>query len=175
MENYAMQQVPYYSNSRSGTIRNAVGMTMAGGLIGMTAYYLPVQKGSFVQQAFDITKKEAEEEIVTLKNIAEEVTQNKVTTQSKMILQDMGLTEDVVQITNKCSEIDKKVTDSVSVKSIKDDFSRNFEAYKKNSALMDNTCAEAFKAVKKNKFTWGLGIGAAIGLALSLLASSNKN
>lgn len=148
-------------------------MTMTGGLIGMMAYYLPVKKDSFVQQAFDIAKNDADEKIVALRNIAEEVGQNNVSTQSKMVLQDMGLAEDVVEITNKCSEIDKTVTDPVSVKALKEDFSRNFDSYKKNSALMDNTCAGAFKAIKKSKFVWGIGIGSAIGLALSLLASKD--
>ena len=173
MENYSTQPAPYYPISRAASIKRAIGMTMTGGLIGMTAYYTPVKKDAFVQQAFDITKNEADEKIVALRNIAEEVAQNNVSTQSKMVLQDMSLSEDVVAITNKCSEIDKKVTDSTSVKALKDDFSRNFDSYKKNSALMDNTCAEAFKAVKKSKFRWGVGVGAAIGLALSLLASKN--
>lgn len=173
MENYSTQPAPYYPISRAASIKRAIGLTMTGGLIGMTAYYTPVKKDSFIQQAFDITKQEADEKIVALRNIAEEVAQNKVSTQSKMVLQDMGLNEDVVAITNKCSDIDKKVTDSVSVKALKDDFSRNFDNYKKNSALMDNTCAAAFKAVKRNKFRWGVGVGAAIGLALSLLASKN--
>lgn len=173
MENYSTQTPPFYPTSRSASIKNAVGMTMTGGLIGMTAYYIPVKKDAFVQQAFDITKQEADEKIVALRNIAEEVQENKVSTQSKMVLQDLGLNEDVVEITNKCSEIDKNVTDSASVKALKDDFSRNFDSYKKNSALMDNTCSSAFKAIKRNKFRWGIGIGAAIGLALSLLASKN--
>ena len=42
---------------------------------------------------------------------------------------------------------------------------------KKNQHLMDNNCAEAFKSLKWNKFKWGVGIGAAIGLALSLMTS----
>ncbi len=174
MQNYSnMQAGAYYPTSRSGQIKRAIGMTMTGGLIGMTAYYTPVKKDAFIQKAFDITKNDADEKIVALRNIAEEVEQNNVSTQSKMVLQDMGLTEDVVQITDKCSEIDKKVTDSTSVKALKDDFSRNFDSYKKNSSLMDNTCAGAFKAVKKSKFAWGVGVGAAIGLALSLLASKD--
>ncbi|MCM1010323.1 MAG: hypothetical protein NC390_05555 [Fusobacterium sp.] len=173
MENYSTQAMPYYPSSRSGRIKRAIGMTMTGGLIGMTAYYTPVKKDSFVQQAFDVTKKDADEKIVALRGIAQEVEQNNLSTQSKMVLQDMGLAEDVVEITNKCSEIDKKVTDSVSVKALKDDFSRNFDSYKKNSALMDNTCAEAFRAIKRSKFAWGVGVGSAIGLALSLLASKD--
>lgn len=36
---------------------------------------------------------------------------------------------------------------------------------------MENTCNEAFRSVKKTKLYWGLGLGAAIGLALGLLSS----
>lgn len=36
---------------------------------------------------------------------------------------------------------------------------------------MDNTSNEAFRGVKRTKFKWGAGIGAAIGLALGLLTS----
>lgn len=160
---------PYYS--QSGSRKRKIGATLAGAMIGMNAYYIPVTKDSFVNKAFDITKKEADEQIATLKSIAEEVAEGKVSTESKMILQDMGLSEDVVTITNKCSALDKNVSDPDTVKSLKKDFSRNFKKYKKDAATMDNTCAKAFKAVKWNKFKWGLGIGAGVGLALSLMTS----
>ena len=45
-----------------------------------------------------------------------------VSTQSKMILQEMGLAEDVVQITNKCIALDKSVTDPAAVKKLKAGF-----------------------------------------------------
>lgn len=75
---------------------------LAGGLIGMNAYYFPVKKDVFVQNAFDLTKAEADNQIAVLTKIAQEVDKKNVSTQSKMILQEMGLAEDVVQITNKC-------------------------------------------------------------------------
>lgn len=178
MVNYDAQvgqmPTPYYSGgSSSGSFKRKLGLALAGGMIGMNAYYLPVQKDSFVNRAFDITKKEADEQISTLKGIAEEVANNSVSTESKMILQDFGLAEDVVAITNKCTELDKRVSDPASVKALKEDFSRNFKRYKKNIALMDNNCAKAFKGVKQNKFKWGAGIGVGIGLALGLLTSRN--
>ena len=162
---------PYVNVSSSGSKKRKIGAAMAGALIGMNAYYVPVSKDSFVNRAFDITKKKAEQEINMLKNIAEEVAGDKVTTESKMILQDMGLAEDVVAITNKCSALDRSVTDPANVKTLKADFASNFKSYKKDVSLMDNTCAEAFRAIKRNKFKWGAGIGAAIGLALGLITS----
>lgn len=175
MVNYDAQvgqmPVPYSTISPSGSRKQKVGMTLAGAMIGMNAYYLPVKKDSFINRAFDVTKHEADEQIAALKGIAEEVANNKVSTESKMILQDMGLPEDVVSITNKCTSLDRRVSDPASVKALKADFSRNFDSYKKNIALMDNNCAKAFKGVKQNKFKWGAGIGAGIGLALGLMTS----
>lgn len=164
--------IPYSSGTtHSSSKKKTAGIMIAGGLIGMNAYYLPVKKDVFIQRAFDITKAEADNKIVTLKNIAKEIEQNKISTQSKMILQEMGLPQDIVAITNKCIEIDKKVSDPEEVKNLKNSFDTNFSTYKKKISTMDNNCAEAFKAIKRNKFRWGVGIGSAIGLALGLLAS----
>lgn len=175
MVNYDAQigqmPIPYSTVSPSGSRKRKIGLTLAGAMIGMNAYYLPVQKDSFVNRAFDLTKKEADEQIEVLKSIAEEVANGNVSTESKMILQDMGLTENVTAITNKCIALDKKVSDPASVKALKQNFSRNFSSYKKNTALMDNICAKAYKGVKQNKFKWGAAIGAGIGLALGLMTS----
>ena len=171
--NAQVNQTPYYPISSSGSKKRKIGMTLAGGLIGMNAYYIPVKKDVFVNRAFEIAQKEAEDQINILKNIAEEVANGDVSTESKMILQDLGLSQDVSSIANKCSALDKSVTDPASVKNLKARFRSGFDSYKKNPALMDNTCAKAFKAAKQSKFKWGTGIGAAIGLALSLITSSD--
>lgn len=164
---------PYRSVGTMSSNKRKLGATLAGSMLGMCAYYLPVGKDTFVNRAFDITKRDANQQILQLKDIAIEVEKNKVSTQSKMILQDLGLSEDVIAITNKCSELDRSVSDPVKVKALKDDFAKNYSSYKKDVSLMDNTCAEAFKNAKRNKFKWGAGIGAAIGLALSLLSSND--
>jgi hypothetical protein len=173
MVNYDAQvnQMPVQYYSTSGSKKRKLGATLAGALIGMNAYYLPVKQDSFVQKAFDITQKNAREQISILKEIAQEVAENKVSTQSKMILQDMGLPENVSAIASKCTSLDRQVSEPANVKNLKEGFRSNFSNYKKNIALMDNTCAEAFRAVKRNKFKWGAGIGAAVGLALGLISS----
>lgn len=177
MVNYDAQinqmPTPYYSMIPTSSKKKTLGLATAGGLIGMNAYYLPVTKDAFVQRAFNVTKKDAFEKIETLKVIATEVAENRVSTESKMILQDMGLSESVSDITRKCSELAKKVTDSAEVKSLKADFDNNFKSYKKKPSLMDNNCAEAFRLIKRNKFRWGIGIGAGIGLALGLMTSQD--
>lgn len=175
MVNYDAQigqmPVPYSTISPSGSRKRKIGTTLAGAMIGMNAYYIPVAKDSFVNRAFDLTKKEADEQIATLKSIAEEVANGNISTESKMILQDMGVAENVSAITNKCTALDKSVSDPTEVKALKQNFSRNFASYKKNVALMDNICAKAYKGVRQNKFKWGTGIGAGIGLALGLMTS----
>lgn len=174
MANYydSAQSVPYAYQpvSPATRVRKIVGTTMMTGMVGMCAYYLPVSKDSFTQTAFDIKKNDAAEQIATLKNIAEEIDSNKLTTQSKMILNDMALAEDVNAISAKCSELEKSVTDPANVKALKNEFRNNFDSYKKNVALMDNTCAQAFKNIKWSRFRWGMGIGAAIGLASGLVS-----
>ena len=57
----------------------------------MNAYYFPVNKDIFVQKSFDLTKAEADNQIAVLTGIAKEVDNKSVSTQSKMILQEMGL------------------------------------------------------------------------------------
>lgn len=163
----------YYPPSPSAQKKKTIGLAAAGGLIGMNAYYLPVKKDVFVQRAFDVTHNEATTQILALRNAAKEVLENKVSPESKMILQEMGLSEDFKQITNKCIDLDRKVSDPSSVKNLKADFASNFAKYKKDASLMDNNCAKAFKIIKRNKFLWGLGIGAAIGAALSLIGSKS--
>ena len=161
----------YYQPNPAADRKRKIGAMMAGALIGMNAYYLPVSKDIFVQRAFDITKEKTEAQIASLAKIAKEVDNKSLTTESKMILQEMGLPEDVKAITQKCIELDQKINNKTSVKNLKDDFLTNYNTLKKQPSLMDNASNEAFKAVRRNKFKWGLGIGAAIGLALGLLTS----
>ena len=174
MVNYEEQinQSPYYySTYNVHSYKRKVGGMLAGGLLGTLAYYIPVSKDSFVQRGFDMERNEAYEQIRSLKNIAEEVEAGKVSTKSKMILQDMGLAEDVSEITNKCTELERKYSDKVSVKNIKDKFADSFERCQNKTSAMDAQASDAYKAVRRNKFKWGVGIGAAIGLALGLLTS----
>lgn len=161
----------YYQPNPAAERKRKIGATLAGGLIGMNAYYLPVNKDIFIQRAFDITKEQTQAQIATLAKIAKEVDNKSITTESKMILQEMGLPSDVKVITQKCIELDKSISDPVSIKNLKDEFIKNYNTFKKQPSLMDKTSNEAFRAVKKTKFRWGTGIGAAIGLVLGLITS----
>ena len=163
---------PYYSpSSPTSRKRKIIGATLVGGLIGMNAYYIPVDKDIFVQRAFEMKRDENYRQIETLKNIAQEVEKNKVSTESKMILQEMNLFEDVTDITNKCMQLENEISETNSVKNIKDRFIDSFDRCKKHMSIMDSPASDAYKAVRKNKFYWGIGIGSAIGLALGLMTS----
>ena len=163
--------VPYYYPPATSSKKRVLGMTVAGGLIGMNAYYLPVKKDVFVQRAFDMTRNEAFADISRLRDIAVEVDKGEVSTESKMILQQMGVAEDRSAITNKCIELENKVTDKTSVKTLKDNFANVFDNFKKKTHKMDALSSDAYREVRRNKFCWGLGIGAGIGLALGLMSS----
>ena len=174
--NYEAQvnQMPvpyYYPHSSSASVKRIVGMTLAGGLIGMTGYYIPVQKDVFVQRAFDMTRNDAYDDISRLRDIAVEVDNGEVSTESKMILQQMGVAEDRTAIANKCIELENKVTDKTSVKTLKDGFASAFDNAKKKTHKMNALCSDAYREVRRNKFRWGVGIGSDIGLALGLLSS----
>ncbi len=157
--------------SPAASKKRKIGSTIFGGLLGMTAYYLPVTKDEFVNKAFKVTKNEANSQIASLVQAAKEIEKNSLSSESKMTLQEMGVTPNFQAITQKCIDIDKKVSDPNSVKNFKQFFHDNFKNFKQNQHLMDNNCAEAYKSLKWNKFKWGVGIGAAIGLAFSLMTS----
>lgn len=163
--------VPYYYPPRGSSKKRVLGMAVAGGLIGMNAYYLPVNKDVFVQRAFDMTRNDAFDDISRLRDIAIEVDKEDVSTESKMILQQMGVAEDRGAIANKCIELENKVTDKGSVKALKDSFATAFDNFKKNTHKMDALCSDAYREVRRNKFRWGVGIGAGIGLALGWMSS----
>lgn len=157
--------------SPSASKKRKAGATIFGGMLGMTAYYIPVTKDEFVNKAFKLTKDEANSQISALTQAVKEIEKNALSSESKMILQEMGVNADIYEITQKCMDIDQKVSAPDSVKNLKTYFSNNFKNFKKNPHLMDNNCADALKAVKWTKFKWGMGIGAALGLALSLISS----
>lgn len=157
--------------SPAASKKRKIGATIFGGLLGMTAYYIPVTKDEFVNRAFKLQKQEANSQIASLAQAVKEIEKNSLSSESKMILQETGVNADIKDITKKCMEIDKKVSDPASVKSLKKYFNDNFKTFKKNIHLMDNICADAFKSVKWSKFKWGTGIGAALGLAFSLMSS----
>ncbi len=162
---------PYYYGTARSSKKKQLGMMVLGGLVGMNAYYMPVQKDVFVQRGFDMVRDKADEQIERLTKIAREVAKNKVTTESRLYLQNLGVAEDVDAISRECTAIEESVSDSASVKNIKDSLIDSFDKHGKKTYLMDDLSSDAYRAVRRNKFKWGLGIGAGIGLALGLISS----
>lgn len=162
---------PYYYGNQSSSRKKQLGMMVLGGLIGMNAYYMPVKKDVFVQRGFDMARDKANERIERLTKIAKEVSKNNVSTESRLYLQNLGVAEDVDAISAACSALENDITDSTAVKNIKDKFIDSFDTHGKNTHLMDDLSSDAYRAVRRNKFKWGVGIGAGIGLAIGLITS----
>lgn len=162
---------PQYPQSSQGGYKKMFGGMIAGGLIGMNAYYLPLNKKAFAEKAFDIHKNEINGQIAALRNAADEISKEKLSTNSKLILQEHGLAEDIVQIGNRCIVLDHSITNETDVKNYKKIFEDGFAAMKKEACLRNNEASQAFKELKRSKFWWGTGIGAVVGLALCLIAS----
>ena len=152
-----------------------LGATLLGGAVGMTCYYLPVTKSGFVNEAYSVTKKLAEKDILDLKTAAEEISKNKVSNESKILLHRLGVAESIDAIKDKCKSIREGITDPATVKAMKKNFADNFKNYKKDASLMDTVAAKAMSNIKWNGFKWGMGIGAVLGGALSLLATKDRN
>lgn len=166
-----------YYGSQSTTVSEKskrAGATLLGGIAGMTCYYLPVSKDTFVNEAFRVTKKNVENDIKAMKTAADEIAKNKLSNESKIILHRLGVAETVDDIKVKCKTLKDGVTDTATVKALKKDFADNFKKYKKDASLMDTTTSNAMSNIKWNGFKWGMGIGAVLGAALSLIATKDR-
>ena len=88
-----------------------IGATVLGGLLGMTCYYLPVNKDLFVGTAFSVARKNAEKNIKALEIAADEISKNKLTNENKIFLTQMGVSENLQSIAQKCKELKESITD----------------------------------------------------------------
>ena len=151
-----------------------IGATVLGGLIGMTCYYLPVNKDLFVGTAFNVARKNTEKDIKALEIAADEISKNKLTNENKIFLTQMGVSENLQSIAQKCKELKEAITDKAKVLALKKDFADNFKNYKNNESLMDTVTSKAMSTLRWNGFKWGMAIGALLGASLSLLATRDK-
>lgn len=142
------------------------------GVVGMSAYHLPITKGRFVRNAFDVKTKMVEDNIALLSESAYEISKNKLSSDNKLFLSQLGVAETFEEISNKCAELKKSVTDDGLVKTAKEFFENNFEAFKKSEATQDIVVSKAFKKIRWTNFAWGAFIGLVIGNVLE--AGRNK-
>lgn len=162
----------YYDNRCGGfSSKKIIGNAIIGSTIGMAAYYLPVTKNAFVEEAFEVTKKSAEKDILDLKTAAKEVKDSNISEDSKLILQRLSVSESYDTIIDKCKKLFNSVNDSDKVKALKKDFADGFKEFKKNASSMDKNTAQAMNNVKWTHFTWGMIIGACIGIGTGMFNS----
>lgn len=157
------------SQNRTNMLVPGVGL----GVVGMSAYYLPVTKNRFVRTAFNIQKELTEDKIELLNETAMQINKKKLSPENKLFLSQEGLAEDVNAINQKCIDLRKSITDSDIVKNFKKGFEDNFKDFKKSEAMMDNIASKAFQRIRWANFGWGVGIGFLIGSSLGSL--SNKS
>lgn len=166
--------VNYGSSPRTSARAKRIGATLLGGMLGMTCYYLPISKDTFVNTAFSVTRKNAENDIKILTQAAEEIHKNKLSDENKIFLRRLGVADTLDAISDKCKALRESVTDPDTVKALKKDFADNFKTYRKDASLMDTVAAKAMSTIKWNGFKWGMGIGAVLGAALSLVATRDN-
>ena len=155
--------------------RTSIAMGAGLGVVGMSAYYLPVTKNRFVRNAFDVTKGIAEDKLEILNDSALELTKRgELSGDRAVFLRELGVDEDLDSISRKCSEIKKTITDSDSVKNMKKTFADGFKDMKKNEALIDNISSKAFSKIRWTNFFWGAGIGFVLGNVLGATRPSNR-
>ncbi len=170
--NYDVSMTPIAKRPSEKSRR--VGATLMGGMLGMTCYYLPISKDTFVNSAFRVTRKNAEKDIKTLTLAAEEISKNKLSEENRIILKEMSVAENLSAISEKCKELKESITDPDTVKNLKKSFADNFKKYKKDASLMDSVTSKAMSNIKWNGFKWGMGIGAVLGAALSLITAKEQ-
>ena len=141
------------------------------GVVGMNAYFLPVTKDRYVRNAYNIHKEIAEDKIELLNKSAEELSKNKLSSESKIFLKDISVAENIDDIANKCAELKKSFTDDGLVKTLKTSYANNFKNLKSSEALRDTISSKAFSRIKWTNLGWG----AAIGFILGSVAANAKH
>lgn len=153
----------------------AIGAGTALGVIGMSAYHLPVTKNRFVRTAYNVQKGLTEDIIERLNDSADEVAKNKVTPETKVFLNEHGVAETLDAISNKCIELKKSITDKNAVKTLKEYFANNFKDFKKSEELADVISSKALSRIRWTNLGWGAFIGFILGNALVGGRSSQSN
>ena len=168
--------MPIYSTNitpreRSKAISSGVGL----GTVGMLAYHLPVTKGRYVSEAFNVVKNEALDNIAGLDEVALELTKrNRTTPEQKVFLSRLGVAEDVVDIDNKVRALKESITDTDTIKNLKQSFADAFDVCKKNVVERDAISMKAFKNIRWTNLAWGAGIGLVTGYVLGIINAKNS-
>lgn len=147
---------------------HAIGTGAVLGLVGMSAYHLPITKNRFVRNSYDIVKDNAKNDIEMLDEAALAISGNNLKNEHKLFLKQMGVSESVDSINSKVVELKKTLTDPDTVKQMKEGFLENFKNFKKSEALVDPISIKALQKIRWTNFTWGAVIGFVLGNVISM-------
>ena len=145
------------------------------GLVGMSAYYLPITKERFVETAFSLAKDDANDSVEKLNDSALALTKGRLNAEQKLYLSQEGLAEDVVAINGKIKQLKESVTEDSNVKALKEKYADMFADCKKDCTLRDSLATRAFKHIKWINFAWGVAIATVLGAVLGATKSSKSN
>lgn len=152
----------------------AIGAGSVLGLVGMTAYYLPIRKDRFVRNSYEIVKHNAKLDIENLNDAAMAINNRKLKSEHKLFLSQMGVAENIDAINSKVADLQKILTDTDTVKNLKQGFLDNFESFKASESLLDPISTKALQKIRWTNFAWGAFIGFVLGSVLSLRAEDRK-
>lgn len=146
----------------------AIGAGAVLGMAGMTAYYLPITKDRFVRNSYDIVTSKTKSDIEMLDEAALALSNKNLKNEHKLFLSQLGVDETIEAINTKVAELKKSLTDSDTVKNLKEGFLENFQNFKKSEALADPITTKALQKIRWTNFAWGTVIGFILGSVISL-------
>ena len=145
-----------------------IGTGSVGAVAGMSAYYLPVRKDSFVRNDYEIIKNNSEEKILKFNEAAMNISSgNRLKAEQRLFLSQEGIAETVADINAKVNDLRKIIIDNNHIKTVKEDLANNFANFKKSEALRDAVASKSFQKIRWTNFAWGAGIGFVLASVLS--------
>lgn len=154
---------------RSKAVASGLGL----GTVGMLAYHLPVTKGRYVSDAFNVVRNEALDNIDGLNESALELTKNsRLKPEQRLFLSRLGVSETLGDIDNKVKALKESITDPDIIKDLKQGFADTFEVCKKNVVERDDISMKAFRKIRWTNLAWGAGIGMITGYVLGIMKAN---
>ena len=144
------------------------------GTVGMLAYHIPPTKNRYIEEAFNVVRNEALDNIDGLNESALALTKNnRLSADQKVFLSRLGVSESLTDIDAKVKSLKDSITDTDTIKILKQGFSDAFEVCKKNVVERDDISRKAFRNIKLKNLAWGASIGAVIGYVLGIFKSKD--
>ncbi len=169
--NYYATPANYYNAplAPQSTTKRKVGLVLGGGLLGMLYYHRPVRQNEFIKFGFEQTVLDVQTQMAALKKARRELNSFGLSTDSKSMLNSLGVAENTDIINLKIKDLHKSINDPTEVSKIKQGLVSRFKNIKKDPALRTNVEKKTFELIRQSHLRWGVGIGAAVALVASLL------